>query len=114
MFGSRWVSVEATIIECFRTWGEPPSNARPWFEIVADVKTPAGATERVSSQQKLKTLTHRWRAPDPGEVVPARWDPARHVIRLALGGDLRYDEKLLSAIGRTRDPPTWPAADLGP
>ena len=100
MFGSRWVSVEATIIECFRTWGEPPSNARPWFEIVADVTTPAGTIERVSSRQKLDTLTHQWRAPKPGEIVPARFNPARGKLRLELGGDPRYDERRRKAIER--------------
>jgi hypothetical protein len=105
--GTRWIKVEARIIECFRAWGEPPRTTHPWFEIVADIKTPAGTLERVSSQQKLNTLTHHWRAPDPGDVVPARWDPAEHKLRLDLSGDPRYDEKLIKAAARTQDAPTW-------
>ncbi len=107
MPGSRWVKVDATIVECFRAWSEPPRAAHPWFEIVADVKTPSGTVHRVSSRQRLNTRTHRWRPPDPGQVVPARWDPAQHALRLDLGGDPRYDEKLIRALGRTRDAPTW-------
>lgn len=104
MWGTRWIKVEATIVECFRAWGEPLRSAHPWFEIVADIKTmPAGEVERVSSQQKLNTRTHHWRAPDPGEVVPARWDPAHRTLRLDLRGDPRYDEKLIRALGRTRE-----------
>jgi hypothetical protein len=73
------------------------------FEIVADIKTPAGRVERVSSQQKLHTLTHHWNPPEPGEVVSARWDPAGRKLRLDLSRDARYNEKLIKALGRTRD-----------
>jgi hypothetical protein len=104
---TRWIKVDARIVECFRAWAEPPRAAHPWFEIVADITTPSGNGQRVSSRQKLSTLTHRWRAPDPGDVVPARWDPAQRRLRLDLDGDPRYDEKLIHALGRTRDAPTW-------
>jgi hypothetical protein len=104
---SRWTKVDARIVECFRAWGEPPLAPRPFFEIVADVMTPAGTIEHVSSQQRLTTLTHRWRAPDPGDVVRARWDPANRRLRLNLGGDPRYDERLIRWLGRTRERPTW-------
>jgi hypothetical protein len=103
MPGTRWINVDATIVECFRAWGEPPRSANPLYEIVADIKSPAGELESVSSQQRLKTRTHRWRAPDPGDVVPARWDPSHRELRLDLGGDPRYDEKLIKKLGRTLD-----------
>ena len=115
MPGTRWSKVDATIVECFRAWEEPRETARPWFEIVADIKTPAGEVERVSSKQKLSTLTHHWRAPDPGDVVPARWDHARRRLRLDLGGDPRYDNKLIKALGRGRAaPPGPPGVGGGP
>jgi hypothetical protein len=57
MPGARWIKVDATIVECFRAWGERPGNMHPWFEIVADVRTRDGEVERVSSQQKLNTRT---------------------------------------------------------
>ena len=82
--------------------GESPTARHPMFEIVADVKSPSGEVERVSSQQKLNTLSHLWRPPDPGDVVSARWDPADRTLRLDLGGDGRYDEKVIKALGRTR------------
>jgi hypothetical protein len=113
MPGARWIKVEATIVECFRAFGERPGNTQPWFEIVADVTTRDGAVERVSSQQKLNTRTHHWRAPDPGDVVPAKWDPAQGTLQLNLGGDLRYDERLIRAVSRNREAPTWPPADGG-
>ena len=106
--GTRWTKVDARIVECFRAWEEPPGAAHPWFEVVADIKTPTGEVERVGSRQRLNTLTHHWREPEPGEVVPARWDAAHRVLRLDLGGDPRYDEKLIKALGMTRD------ASLGP
>ena len=81
---------------------------RPWFEIVADIKSSAGVVERVSSRQKLDTLTHHWRSPDPGDVVPAKWNPARRELRLDLGGDPRYDEKLIKAVGRMQAAPPGP------
>ena len=107
MPGTRWIKVDARIVECFRAWDEPLLAPRPWFEVVADITTPAGSVQRVSSWQRLNTLTHRWRAPDPGDVVPAKWDPATRQVRLDLGGDPRYDEKLIRWLGRTREPPTW-------
>ena len=103
MPGTRWIKVEATIVECFRAWGEPPRGANPLYEIVADIKSPAGEVEHVSSQQRLRTRTHRWRPPDPGEVVPAQWDPAHRKLRLDLGGDPRYDERVIKKLGRTRE-----------
>jgi hypothetical protein len=75
---------------------------------VADIKTQAGEVERVTSQQTLHTRTHHWRPPDPGDVVPASWDPAQRDLRLDLGGDPRYDEKLIKKLGRTRDASSWP------
>ena len=48
MPGTRWIKVDATIVECFRAWGEPWNATHPWFEIVADMKTPDGAVERVT------------------------------------------------------------------
>ncbi len=108
MPGPRWINVDATIVECFRAWGESPNTPHPLFEIVADIKTRSGEVERVSSQQKLSTLTHRWRAPNPGDVVAARWDPAGRKLRLALGRDARYNEKLIAAAARTRDAPPGP------
>jgi hypothetical protein len=107
MPGTRWVKVEVTIVECFRAWEESLGAAHPWFEIVADIKTPTGTVERVTSRQKLNTFTHHWRAPDPGDVVTAKWDPARRELRLDLGRDPRYDEKVIRAMGRTLDPPVW-------
>ena len=104
MRGTGWIKVEARIVECFRAWGEPPRSPHPWYEIVADIKNPAGEVERVSSQQKLNTRTHHWRPPDPGEVVPARWDAAHRKLRLDLRGDPRYDQRLIKALGRTRNP----------
>jgi hypothetical protein len=103
MPGTRWIKVDATIVECFRAWDEPRAATHPWFEIIADIKTPAGEVERVSSRQKLNTLTHHWRAPDPGDVVPAKWDPAGRKLRLDLGRDARYNEKLIKMRGRTLD-----------
>jgi hypothetical protein len=103
MPGTRWIKVDATIVECFRAWEEPPGAAHPWFEIVADMKAPTGTVERVTSRQKLNTVTHHWRAPDPGDVVSAKWDPARRELRLDLGRDPRYNEKLIKAMGRTLD-----------
>lgn len=111
MFGSGWDKVQATIVECFRAWHEPVGATHPWFEIVADIETSAGEMQRITSHQKLSSLTHHWRAPEPGDVVPARWDPAHRRLRLALGGDPRYDEKLIHALGRTRDP--WSAWRYG-
>jgi hypothetical protein len=108
-----WIKVDATIVECFRSWGEPRTAAHPWFGIVADIKTPAGDLERVTARQKLHTLTHRWRAPDPGEVVRARWDPTDRNLELELGGDARYDEKLIKKLGRTRDPWSPPSDFYG-
>jgi hypothetical protein len=61
MTGARWIKVDATIVECFRAWGEPWRAAHPRFEIVADIKTATGSIERVSSQQRLNTFTHHWR-----------------------------------------------------
>ena len=103
MPGTRRIKVDATIVECFRAWEESRGAAHPWFEIVADIKTPTGTVERVTSRQKLETLTHRWRAPDPGDVVPAKWDPAGRKLRLDLGRDARYNEKLIKMRGRTLD-----------
>jgi hypothetical protein len=107
MGGTRWVKVDARIVECFRAWGEPWQAAHPWFEIVADIETAAGTTERVSSRQRLSTYTHHWRAPDPGEVVSAKWDPAHRALRLELRGDARYDKKLIKRLGRTREQRSW-------
>jgi hypothetical protein len=103
MPGSRWIKVDATIVECFRAWDEPRTAAHPWFEIVADIKTPTGTVERVTSRQKLNTVTHHWQAPDPGAVVTAKWDPAHRELRLDLGRDPRYDKKVIKAMGRTLD-----------
>ena len=103
MPGTRWIKIDATIVECFRAWGESSETRHPVFEIVADIKTPSGQVERVSSQQKLHTLTHHWRPPEPGDVVSASWDPAGRKLRLDLGRDARYNEKLIQALGRTRD-----------
>ena len=100
---TRWIKVDATIVECFRAWGEPPETPHPLFEIVAEIKTPSGQVERVSSQQKLHTLTHRWRPPEPGDVVSASWDRAGRNLRLDLGRDARYNEKLIKTLGRTCD-----------
>ena len=102
MPGTRWIKVDATVVECFRAWEEPPGAAHPWFEIVADIRTPTGTVERVTSRQKLNTVTHHWRAPDPGDVVAAKWDPAHRELRLDLGRDPRYDEKVIKEMGRTR------------
>jgi hypothetical protein len=45
--------------------------------------------------------------------VPASWDPGRRSLRLDLGGDGRYDERLIKAHLRTREAPTWPPAGFG-
>lgn len=103
MPGSRWIKVDATIVECFRAWEEPRTAAHPWFEIVADIKTPTGTVERVTSRQKLNTVTHHWHPPDPGALVTAKWDPAHRELRLDLGRDPRYDKKVINAMGRTLD-----------
>jgi hypothetical protein len=108
MPGTRWIKVDAKIVECFRASDEAPGAAHPRFEVVADIKTSAGAVERVSSQQKLNTFTQHWRAPDPGDVVPAKWDPAHRELRLHLGGDPRNDEKRIKALRRTRGAPPGP------
>ena len=100
--GTRWIKVDAKIIECFRAWEEPAAAAHPWFEIVAEIKTAAGEVERVEARQRLYTRTHHWRAPDPGDVVPARWNRAQRKLQLDLGGDPRYDERLIKRLGRTR------------
>ena len=102
---TRWIKVDATIVECFRAWDEPPDARHPLFEIIADIKTPSGRVERVSSQQRLHTHTHHWRAPEPGAVVAVSWAPASGELRLNLGRDARYNEKLIKALGRTRDAP---------
>lgn len=109
---ARWIKVDATIIECFRSWGEPARAPHPWYQIVADIKTSTGEVQRVASQQKLYTSTHRWRPPDPGDVVPAEWDSTHRKLRLDLGGDPRYDEKLIKALGRDRD--ASPPSIFGP
>jgi hypothetical protein len=114
MAGTRWIKVEATIVECFAAWGERPSAAHPWYEIVADINTPAGEPERVSSKQKLNTRAHHWRAPDPGDVVSAKWDPARRELRLDLRRDPRYDERQIRAQGRTRYAPPGRPPPPGP
>jgi hypothetical protein len=111
--GTRWIKVDATIVECFREWQEPARAAHPWFEIVADIKTATGAVERVTSRQRLHTLTHRWRAPDPGDVVPALWHPAQRRLRLDLARDPRYDERVIRALGRTRSVPPGPPSGAG-
>jgi hypothetical protein len=113
MPGTRWIKVDATIVECFRGWDERPGNMHPLFEIVADIATPDGAVERVSSQQRLNTRTRHWRAPDPGDVVSARWDPERRRLRLYLRGDLRYDEKLIRSLGRTVEAQKWAPPESG-
>jgi hypothetical protein len=103
MLITRWIKVDATIVECFRAWGVPPETPHPLFEIVADIETRFGQVERVTAQQKLHTRTHRWRPPEPGDVVSARWDPAGRRLRLELSRDARYNEKLINALERTRD-----------
>jgi hypothetical protein len=108
MPGTPWIKLEATIVECFRAWEEPPEARHPWLEIVADIKTPSGQVERVSSRQKLHTHTHNWRPPEPGDVVPASWDSAHRELRLHLGRDARYNETLIKALGRTRDASSGP------
>ena len=60
MPGTRWTKVDATIVECFRAWGESAETRHPMFEIVADINTPSGQVERVTSQQRLNTLTRHW------------------------------------------------------
>ena len=49
------------------------------------------------------------RPPDPGDVVSASWNPADRKLRLDLGGDARYNEKLIKALGRTHDAPPGPS-----
>jgi hypothetical protein len=105
--------VEATIVECFRAWGESWRAAHPSFEIVAEITTAAGEVECLSWQQRLNTYTHHWRAPDPGEIVPALWDPAHRRLQLDLRGDPRYDKKVIKRLGRTREAPTWPPTGFG-
>jgi hypothetical protein len=113
MPGTRWIKLDATIVECFRARGEPRTATHPWFEIVADIEISGVGVERVSSQQRLTGRTHRWRPPDPGDVVTARWEPGRGQLRLDLSGDPRYDERVIKALGRTRDAPTWPPTGFG-
>jgi hypothetical protein len=113
MPGTRWIRLDVTIVECFRAWEEPPEARHPFFEIVADINTPAGQVERVSSQQRLHTRTHHWRAPELGSVVSASWDPAGRKLRLDLRRDARYNEKLIKALGRTRDAPFGPPPGIG-
>jgi hypothetical protein len=113
MPGTRWIKVEATIVECFRAGEERPAAAHRWYEIVADIKTPAGKVERVRSKQKLNALTHHWRAPEPGDVVSARWNHAHRELRLDLRRDPRYDERLIRALGRTRDASPGPPNQTG-
>jgi hypothetical protein len=113
MMGTRWIKVDARVVECFRAWEEPWTASHPAFEIVADIRTPEGTTERLAFQQTLNTRTHHWRPPDPGEVVPAKWDPARRELRLDLSGDARYDERVIKRLGRTRDAATWPPTGFG-
>jgi hypothetical protein len=96
-------------VECFRACEEPPQAAHPWFEIVADIGSGAGGSERVSSRQRLNTTGHHWRAPEPGDTVPARWNVAHRTLQLDLGGDVRYDENVLRSLGRTLEPRTWGA-----
>jgi hypothetical protein len=110
-----WVKVTAKIVECFRAFEEPVGSAHPWYEIVADIKTPGVELEGVAARQKLSGFRFRWRAPDPGEVVSARWDPAHRELRLDLRGDPRYDERLIRALGRTRRavPPSGPTGGVG-
>ncbi len=73
------------------------------YEIVVDIRSPDAEGEHVSCQQRLTTRTHRWRAPDPGDIVPAQWDPAHRKLRLDLDGDPRYDETVIKKLGRTRE-----------
>jgi hypothetical protein len=100
--GTRWIKVDAKIVECFRAWEEPAGAAHPWFAIVADITTPGGQIDRVEARQRLYTRTHHWRAPDPGDVVPARWNRARGMLKLDLDGDPRYDERVIKMLGRTQ------------
>jgi hypothetical protein len=109
MTGTRWIKVDAKIVECFRAWGEPCQATHPWVEIVADISTGAGNVERVTFRQKLNTYTHHWRSPDPGEIVPAKWDAAHRTLRLDLAGDVRYDKRVIRRLGRTREGPLWGA-----
>jgi hypothetical protein len=111
---SRWIKVDATIVECFRAWEESPGAAHPWFEIVADIKTSTGTVERVTSRQKLSTVTHHRRSPDPGDFVTAKWDSAHRELRLDLRHDPRYDEKVIKAMGRKlHAPPPRPPGPGG-
>jgi hypothetical protein len=45
--------------------------------------------------------------------VARRLGSGARLLQLDLGGDLRYDEKLIRAVSRNREAPTWPAADGG-
>jgi hypothetical protein len=110
---TRWTKVDARIVECFRAWGESWRAAHPSFEIVADIKTGAGEVERVTSHQRLDTYTHHWRPPDPGDIVPARWDPVQRRLRLNLRRDPRYDKKLIRRLARSREGPSWPPTGVG-
>jgi hypothetical protein len=104
----RWISVEATIVEC----GLPPRQAPPrhgWpLDIVADIKLPDGQVERVRFFHQFRTRIHHWRPLDPGEVVPAEWSPELRAARLKLGSDPRYDQKLIDQSKKRRAPGTWP------
>jgi hypothetical protein len=108
MTRTRRITVDATIVECFRAWEEPWRTPHPWFEIVADLKTPAGEVERITWRQRLDTYTHHWSAPDPGDVVPINWDPVHGRTQLDLRRDPRYDRKVIKRLGRTREGPTYP------
>ena len=93
--------------------GRVVAGRHPSFEIVADIKTSDGKVERVSSQQKLDTYTHHWRAPDPGDIVPVRWDPTQRRLRLDLRGDPRYDKKSDQAAWEDPRTPSWPPTGVG-
>jgi hypothetical protein len=110
MTGTRRIKVDVTIVECLRASGVPSRAAHPWFEIVADLKTEADEVKRISWQQRLNTYTQHWQAPDPGDTVPATWDPVQNQLRLNLRRDPRYDKRVIKQLGRTREGPTCPPA----
>ena len=69
MPGTRWNKVDATIVECFRAWEESSETRHPWFEIVADIKTPSGHVDRVTSLAPART----WSGGVREEKGDAKW-----------------------------------------
>jgi hypothetical protein len=69
MPSTRWIKAEATIVECFRAYGERPANTYPSLEIVADMKV-AGISNASAHSRRRPPVPVVGARPIPSEVVP--------------------------------------------